>query len=204
MLGLASLLLLAPSWAFCSEIGKSDLTSQERQWLINFHHSQREQVKPPASNMMYMNYSMDLEDLAASMLSSCKILEINGTNMGNYSWNLAFSLKETPSVKEFASAWAHQKRHFENSPNGTCSYCGEYKKAMPTLAVLLQSGDPESITDSGNWQTDSPYLQGSSCSGCGINVTCTQSQCDLNPQSRNRLGVMFWGFVAAFFFTFFD
>nr|CDS28598.2 Allergen V5 Tpx 1 [Hymenolepis microstoma] len=203
MLGLASLLLFTTSCVFCSEIEKAGLTFQERHWLINFHHSQREQVKPPASNMVYMNYSLDLEKLAASILSSCKMLEINETNMENYSWNLAFSLNGTPSVQEFASAWAHQKQHFENSPNGTCSYCGEYKKIVWATSremgcarrncgnstVLLCIYFP-----GGNWQTDSPYLRGSSCSGCGINVTCTQNQCDLNPHSRNRLGAMFWGF----------
>lgn len=71
---------------------------------------------------------MELEELAASKLSSCKMAEINKMDMGNYSWNLVFTLNETLSIEEFVSAWAHQRRHFESSPNGTCSYCGEYKK----------------------------------------------------------------------------
>lgn len=54
MLALASLLLFTTSSVFCNVIDKTGLTPRERQWLINFHHCQRAQVKPPAANMMYM------------------------------------------------------------------------------------------------------------------------------------------------------
>ncbi|VUZ50102.1 unnamed protein product [Hymenolepis diminuta] len=213
MLVLASLLLFITSSVFCNVIDKTSLTPRERQWLINFHHCQRAQVKPPAANMMYMNYSMELEELAASKLSSCKMAEINKMDIGNYSWNLVFTVNEIPNIEEFVSAWAHQRRHFENSPNGTCSYCGEYKKIIwatsREMGCARKQCENQTILlciyfPGGNWRTDSPYIQGSSCSGCGVNVTCTQNQCDLNPPSGNRLGVMFWGFMAAIFFTFFD
>lgn len=78
---------------------------------------------------------MKLEDLAVSKLSSCEIKEINGSDMGNHNWNLAFSLGQTHTVEEFASAWAHQKQHFKN---GMCSFCEEYKK----VNLITREEDP--------------------------------------------------------------
>ncbi|KAH9284546.1 Glioma pathogenesis-related protein 1 [Echinococcus granulosus] len=190
-----------------------NLTPGERQWLIKFHRQHRSKVDPPAANMMFLKYSIEVEHEAASKLLSCDAKNISKMEMKGYNWNLALSTKGRASVEELATAWGHQKAHFNASKDGSCMNCGEYKKmvwANSRNMGCAKAGCNNSsallclYSPGGNWSTEQPYLKGISCSGCKGNVTCTQNQCDPEGTSKSKLGTIFWGIMAAIFYTFFE
>ncbi|KAL5962500.1 GLIPR1-like protein 1 [Taenia solium] len=169
------------------------LTPGERQRLIKFHRHHRSKVDPPAANMMLLNISK---------------LEIKG-----YNWNLALSVKGKTRVEDLATAWGHQKVHFDASKDGNCVNCGEYKKMIWANSREMGCAKADCNNSSvllclyspgGNWLMEQPYVKGDSCSGCKGNVTCIQNQCNPRGTSKPKLGTFFWGIMAAIFYTFFE
>uniref|UniRef100_A0A5K3FJ48 SCP domain-containing protein n=1 Tax=Mesocestoides corti TaxID=53468 RepID=A0A5K3FJ48_MESCO len=66
MLKLLSLLIL--TWHVLAEVP----TDEERKAILECHTSLREHVNPPASNMMLMNYSIEMENLAVTYFADCR------------------------------------------------------------------------------------------------------------------------------------
>lgn len=81
---------------------------------------------------------MKLEEIAAKQLSSCEVNEFDTSSLEEYNWNMALSIRGTTGVKELATAWSHQKRHFKSSWDGTCAHCGEYTK-VSMLALIMNA-----------------------------------------------------------------
>ncbi|VDD76402.1 unnamed protein product [Mesocestoides corti] len=211
------LLHLALSTLLVDLDAKSDiLTAKERSQLTDFHALHRSRVDPPAANMMLLSYSPQHEKLASSWLSACQFRyppRENDSAFAGTNQNLAMSRSRGPSVLELAAAWAHEEKHYRASADKNCHYCGQYKKMIWATSrkfgcAKRDCGNSTLLmcvyAPGGNWEEDKPYLEGTSCSKCEKNTTCRKKQCDPNQLQPPQLGPIFWGLMAALFYTYIE
>uniref|UniRef100_A0A5K3FY54 SCP domain-containing protein n=1 Tax=Mesocestoides corti TaxID=53468 RepID=A0A5K3FY54_MESCO len=70
--------LLALVWCVASNAGEYvGLSEQERKSILTAHSSIRKSVNPTASNMLMLNYSVELEQQAAEYLKTCPLGKVN-------------------------------------------------------------------------------------------------------------------------------
>uniref|UniRef100_A0A5K3FWU9 SCP domain-containing protein n=1 Tax=Mesocestoides corti TaxID=53468 RepID=A0A5K3FWU9_MESCO len=62
------LVLLILTWLVLADVP----TVEERKAIVECHTKLREHVNPPASNMMLMNYTIEMENLAVKYLADCR------------------------------------------------------------------------------------------------------------------------------------
>uniref|UniRef100_A0A5K3FSF1 SCP domain-containing protein n=1 Tax=Mesocestoides corti TaxID=53468 RepID=A0A5K3FSF1_MESCO len=65
------LLLLLCSLPLLRLVAADILLPEERRAMVEFHLQLRENVQPPASNMLLMRYSTELESLINEWLENC-------------------------------------------------------------------------------------------------------------------------------------
>uniref|UniRef100_A0A5K3G168 SCP domain-containing protein n=1 Tax=Mesocestoides corti TaxID=53468 RepID=A0A5K3G168_MESCO len=184
MLKLISVLTL--TWHVLAEVP----TDEERKAILECHTKLREHVNPPASNMMLMNYSIEMENLAVKYFANCR-LPVDREPFQGTSELLMDELPERPQfVQQLCQVNGNNYDYVRDQCNAPCSdynlmawavstqvgcalkTCpnrSDDSKSTYTLVCLYKPGD-DSLTGR-------PYESGRSCSQCPDGYTCRRNQC---------------------------
>uniref|UniRef100_A0A5K3EZ44 SCP domain-containing protein n=1 Tax=Mesocestoides corti TaxID=53468 RepID=A0A5K3EZ44_MESCO len=175
------------------------LTTDERDAALQYLTQLRENVQPPASNMMLLNYSVELEQMAERYLSRCLgkypdpsvDTEFNGTAMmiKTYSPHKPTVLQYLQDVQsnaylcdsqhlQFAFCQSYRKMLWAQSTEVGCAihFCGLSGQSNYLVGCLYKPGEtvPPQKT----------YEVGESCRQCPHGYTCYRKQCKQAPTSK--------------------
>uniref|UniRef100_A0A5K3FBB4 SCP domain-containing protein n=1 Tax=Mesocestoides corti TaxID=53468 RepID=A0A5K3FBB4_MESCO len=180
-------------------------TQNEREELTKILANVREDVQPPARDMMLMNYSLKLENLMYNWVNRCDVELPNASEYTQYKdtgmiLNKHFHLK--PSYAEKIFQYLEYEKYYKYDTNNCSSPCDEYKMliyanttefgcAMQTcynstsnftsndttyvFGCLFKPGVPQVI--------DRPYTNGTSCEKCPDGYQCYKKQCRKTPST---------------------
>uniref|UniRef100_A0A5K3EFP2 SCP domain-containing protein n=1 Tax=Mesocestoides corti TaxID=53468 RepID=A0A5K3EFP2_MESCO len=105
-----------------------NLSQELRDNITEFHRKLREGVQPNASNMMFVEYSVDLENYAIQWTANCsdsvpdyKMLPQDVQRVQEYAYN------NVPNPVEILSEFASQKVHYNFTYNNCSKRCNDYK-----------------------------------------------------------------------------
>uniref|UniRef100_A0A5K3FBZ1 SCP domain-containing protein n=1 Tax=Mesocestoides corti TaxID=53468 RepID=A0A5K3FBZ1_MESCO len=184
MLKLLCLLIL--TWYVLAEVP----TDEERKAILECHTKLRENVNPPASNMMLLNYSIEMENLAVKYIADCQPPSNRGPFNGTSELLMNELREKSQYVQELCKVNGNGYDYDENSCNGAClSYnqmvwaastqfgcalknCptdGDVSKSSYTLVCIYKPGDES--------EDERPYVSGDSCSRCPDGYGCQRNQC---------------------------
>uniref|UniRef100_A0A5K3EFL7 SCP domain-containing protein n=1 Tax=Mesocestoides corti TaxID=53468 RepID=A0A5K3EFL7_MESCO len=169
--------------------------AEDREYLIKLHAELREEVNPPASNMLMMSYSNELENLADDWAKNCtfKFPDITlrpkykslgqGSRLGNINQSLSF--KDLSELKQ-------EKQRFDYEANSCKKECYFYKQAIwsnssefgcaKQRCYLQRSKDYYYrvvclYRPGKEFPATLPYESGVSCSKCPEGYVCERKQC---------------------------
>uniref|UniRef100_A0A5K3FKM8 SCP domain-containing protein n=1 Tax=Mesocestoides corti TaxID=53468 RepID=A0A5K3FKM8_MESCO len=116
-------------------------TEEERNQITEFHTKLREEVNPPATNMMLMQYSTELEQLTQNLLANCSYRgpEANSTPAGVWPiLNVTQVVK--PKFIDVLTEFGNQKQFYNYDNNSCDAFCYFYKKASDSCHQNLVAG----------------------------------------------------------------
>ncbi|KAL5103085.1 GLIPR1-like protein 1 [Taenia crassiceps] len=172
-------------------------TDTERAHVLEAHLKVREDVFPPASDMLLMQYSLKMERLAAYWASFCRF---EHPDPSHYPWyrgigqNIALHSGFKPYLTESVCGWKSETA-FYNYTSNTCSHaCGHYTQLVwansDQVGCAMRRCDglrpdwsnPQYLTvcqykPGGNYVGQRPYVFGPSCSRCPRGFWCSRNQC---------------------------
>ncbi|CDS35452.2 glioma pathogenesis protein 1 [Echinococcus multilocularis] len=185
-------------------------TRVERAQMLEVHLEARETVYPPASDMLLMEYSPDLERLADSWAQRCQFVLPDTKVYPQYRGliqNLALVAGVRAPFTEAACAWLLEKKYY-NYHNNSCTHvCGHYTQmvwadtthvgcAMHQCDGLKPEwGNPQYLTvchykPGGNYPGVRPYQSGPICSKCPEGHECYRNQCVKDPVCKKVFPTM--------------
>uniref|UniRef100_A0A5K3FUL7 SCP domain-containing protein n=1 Tax=Mesocestoides corti TaxID=53468 RepID=A0A5K3FUL7_MESCO len=184
MLKLLPLLIL--TWHVSTEVP----TNEERKAIVECHTKLREHVNPPASNMMLMNYSTEMETLAVKHLADCR----PPANQEAFQGTSELLIHELPDksqyVQELCKVNGNDYNYEKNDCSGSCSEYYQMVWAASTqvgcaLKACPSRGDASKpkyelvciYKLSDNSVAERPYESGRSCSRCPDGYGCQRNQC---------------------------
>ncbi|VDM21075.1 unnamed protein product [Hydatigera taeniaeformis] len=180
-------------------VGAHALSEEDRKSILEFHTAIREQVRPPASNMMLMKYSKKLENLAKKWVRQCRYAHTDPNQHPEYKGvgqNIAASGGVVPTIRWLANLWKTQAKYYNYSNNSclplkTCQHytqmvwagsshlgcavkrCDRMKPTwFPPVYYLVCQYWPTGI-----FKEHRPYITGRPCTGCPNDYDCTRNQC---------------------------
>uniref|UniRef100_A0A5K3FJP4 SCP domain-containing protein n=1 Tax=Mesocestoides corti TaxID=53468 RepID=A0A5K3FJP4_MESCO len=184
MLKLLPLLIL--TWHVLADVP----TDEERKAIVECHTKLREHVNPPASNMLLMNYSLELENLAVQFFADCQPPSNREPFQGTADL-LIDGLPEKPKyVEELCKVNGNDYDYEKNDCSGNCR---EYKLMVWATAAQVGCASKECpngfdalksryalvciYKPSDNFLAKRPYESGESCSRCPDGYRCLRNQC---------------------------
>ncbi|EUB54826.1 Peptidase inhibitor [Echinococcus granulosus] len=175
------------------------LSEEDRRSILELHTAAREQVRPPASNMMLMKYSPRLENLAERWARRCRYAHTDPQQHPEYrgvGQNLAASGGLVPTVRWLANMWKAEVKYYTYSNNSCIPFkvCGHYTQmvwadstelgcAINRCDSMLPAWRPPvyylvcQYSPAGNFIGRKPYTEGGSCTKCPTGYDCTHNQC---------------------------
>uniref|UniRef100_A0A5K3G3S9 SCP domain-containing protein n=1 Tax=Mesocestoides corti TaxID=53468 RepID=A0A5K3G3S9_MESCO len=181
--------LMALIWSVVADVP----TEEERTQIVEFLTNLRESVKPPASNMMLMRYSSELEAAAQKYLASCSTtgpdrssLPEDVFKLGSYS-----NLKEPTSIN-MLSFYASEGNSYNYDQNQCATSCLFYKMMILAASNAVGCGQINCTRQrdksesyliiclfklNGGNADEQPYKRGESCSECPDGFACERKQC---------------------------
>uniref|UniRef100_A0A5K3FQQ7 SCP domain-containing protein n=1 Tax=Mesocestoides corti TaxID=53468 RepID=A0A5K3FQQ7_MESCO len=172
------------------------LSAEERAKVLEVHRKIREEVEPPASNMMLMNYSVELEKLAEKWFLNCSY-PLPSPSLHPEFEDVEMVLQSGPKPEDASfepvSRFQEEKEAYRYESNTCTSLCGNYRRII--WATSRQVGCYRHRCEQGTiWTTsrhvmacfykpvrlnsdERPYKSGSSCSGCPRGLGCYRKQC---------------------------
>uniref|UniRef100_A0A5K3FX61 SCP domain-containing protein n=1 Tax=Mesocestoides corti TaxID=53468 RepID=A0A5K3FX61_MESCO len=184
MLKLLCLLIL--TWHVLAEVP----TDVERKTIVECHTKLREHVNPPASNMMLLNYSIEMENLAVKYIADCR----RPANVEPFEGTSDLVIDKLPGksqyVEELCKVNGNHYNFERNDCNGPCiaynqvvwaastqfgcaiKNCpieGGISKSSYTSVCIYKPGD--------ELVARRPYESGKSCSQCPDGYGCQRNQC---------------------------
>uniref|UniRef100_A0A5K3FZX1 SCP domain-containing protein n=1 Tax=Mesocestoides corti TaxID=53468 RepID=A0A5K3FZX1_MESCO len=163
-------------------------TEDQRTQVVEFFTNLRESVDPPASNMMLMRYSLELETKAQNFLDICSstgldrnILPKDAIQFGGYvdQRGLAYV--------DMLNYYASERQYYNYDQNRCTRSCSVYKEMVlaTSTAVGCAKGkcNPRGVSSNRNlticllkkteWNPEErPYRRGDSCSECPDGFDC--------------------------------
>uniref|UniRef100_A0A5K3FM92 SCP domain-containing protein n=1 Tax=Mesocestoides corti TaxID=53468 RepID=A0A5K3FM92_MESCO len=115
-------------------------TQAERDAILKVHHSVRENVQPPASNMEMMEYSLSLEKLAVDWVKLCRFEYPNLNIYPKYrgvGQLLTLIGGSKPELVDAAHTWYDQGKTYHFANNTCEDYCGGYLQMVWAKSVRL-------------------------------------------------------------------
>uniref|UniRef100_A0A5K3FQ07 SCP domain-containing protein n=1 Tax=Mesocestoides corti TaxID=53468 RepID=A0A5K3FQ07_MESCO len=114
MLKLLCVLIL--TWHALAEVP----TDEKRKAILECHTKLRENVNPPASNMMLMNYSMEMENLAVNYLADCNPPTNQEPFQGTSKLSINELLRKSQYVQQLCKVNGNNYDYVEDRCNGPC------------------------------------------------------------------------------------
>uniref|UniRef100_A0A5K3EFN5 SCP domain-containing protein n=1 Tax=Mesocestoides corti TaxID=53468 RepID=A0A5K3EFN5_MESCO len=170
-------------------------SEKEREYIVNLHTELREEVNPPASNMLMLSYSNELETLADEWAKKCTFLypdetfapEYKGLGSGILSGNInqSMSFEDLSELKQ-------EKLQFDYETNTCKKWCDFYKQAIWSMSTEIGCAKQRCLLQPSKdyiyrvvclyrpgvgFPTALPYESGASCSKCPEGYVCERKQC---------------------------
>ncbi|VDM35801.1 unnamed protein product [Hydatigera taeniaeformis] len=172
-------------------------TNLERAQILEAHLRIREDVWPPASNMMLMEYSMELEHLADYWASRCEFEHPDSRIFPHYhdlGQNLAIFGSLTPTFTEAVCGYNKERKYYHYHNHSCTGRCGHYTQMVWATSNQLGCamrrcdglrsdwGNPQYLSvcqykPDGNIRGRKPYEFGRSCGKCPEGYFCLRNQC---------------------------
>uniref|UniRef100_A0A5K3F8I7 SCP domain-containing protein n=1 Tax=Mesocestoides corti TaxID=53468 RepID=A0A5K3F8I7_MESCO len=171
-------------------------TVDESKQIVELLTKIRKEVNPTASNMMLMEYSDELENLAKTWLNNCTYPLPHGPAYPEY--KDVVDVLQTGSSKANASfdlsALFDSEKNAYNYENNTCnSSCANYRRMVWSTATHVGCYR-QYCARSSNWSDstyimaclyrpvvlndqEKPYKNGTPCSACPYGPDCNHNQC---------------------------
>ncbi|EUB56851.1 GLIPR1-like protein [Echinococcus granulosus] len=179
-------------------------TDAERDHILEAHREVREHVFPPARNMLLMEYSKEMEMLAAYWAAHCIYEHPDRSRYPQYrevGQNLALTAGFKPSLTESVCVYKTESRFYKFANNSCSHVCGHYTQLVWATSIqvgcaMRQCDDlrphwpnPQYLTvcqykPPGNYVGRKPYIRGRSCSKCPRGYLCYRNQCASVSQMR--------------------
>ncbi|KAH9277466.1 GLIPR1-like protein 1 [Echinococcus granulosus] len=105
----------------------------EKAQLLETHHDARENVYPPASNMMLLLYSSHLEQLADYWASRCRFEHPDWSQYPHYhglGQNIAAVGGFKPAFTEAVCGWRDEEKYYSYFNNSCTHICGHYTQMV--------------------------------------------------------------------------
>uniref|UniRef100_A0A5K3F4P6 SCP domain-containing protein n=1 Tax=Mesocestoides corti TaxID=53468 RepID=A0A5K3F4P6_MESCO len=115
-------------------------TQKERDGILEFHTRLRETVSPTAGNMMMMNYSLEMENLAIKWVKRCRFEHPSSTTdsvYAGYGQNLALIGGYLPNLTQMAQGWYNEISDYTYANNYCRGVCGHYTQMVWARSVGL-------------------------------------------------------------------
>nr|CDS29757.2 peptidase inhibitor 16 [Hymenolepis microstoma] len=171
---------------------------QEVTQILDSHNQARSDVSPPATNMMEMRYSSEMEKLAESWASRCKFAHPswNDVMYENTGQNIAITFgHQNVDFPHVIDLWHKEKDYYYDgdycTPGQACGHytqmvwssstnvgcaverCDQYfgGHPQPTYLYVCQYQAP------GNYIGQKPYIAGPSCQDCPSGTSCMDKLC---------------------------
>ncbi|XP_036107352.1 glioma pathogenesis-related protein 1 [Molossus molossus] len=172
---------------------------------VHIHNKLRSEVKPKASNMLYMTWDPVLAQIAKAWARKCQFshndqlksphrLHQNFTSLGENIWSGSVSIF---SVSSAITSWYNERQDYDFKTRKCSKVCGHYTQVVwadsykvgcavrfcPTISGLTFPNAAHFICNygpAGNYPTW-PYKSGSTCSACPQNDKCLDNLC-ASPQ----------------------
>uniref|UniRef100_A0A5K3FI94 SCP domain-containing protein n=1 Tax=Mesocestoides corti TaxID=53468 RepID=A0A5K3FI94_MESCO len=162
--------------------------------MEELHLQLRENVQPPASNMLLMRYSTELESLINEWLENCLLKEPDSTTSPQYhntSILMAAGSKRNYSFDAIFEGAVYQKNRYTYENNSCAGYCFHYKQIVWAEATEFACATKKCnahyfamclYRPAHNWPRERPYATGVSCSKCPEGYECYRNQCYANTE----------------------
>lgn len=173
---------------------------------VRIHNKFRSEVKPAASDMLYMTWDSALAQIAKAWAETCQFkhnvqlksphrLHPNFTSLGENIWTGSVSIF---SVSSAITNWYNEIQYYDFKTQKCQKVCGHYTQVVwansykvgCAVQFCSRVSGFETLSDgahficnygpAGNYPT-LPYNKGATCSACRRNDTCLDQLC-ANPQ----------------------
>ena len=173
--------------------------------VLQLHNAFRSMVKPPASNMLKMEWDPDLEQIAQNFANKCIVAHNPDRHKEakNYDWvgeNIAWGTgtcgeKECGDIFEGVKRWFSESQAYDYI-NGQCSgKCTLYTQMAWWESNKLGCGAKRcgdrtilvcNYAPGGNYVGVKPYKTGKPCSECPSGLVCEDNLCAAKKQEVPR------------------
>uniref|UniRef100_A0A5K3F7L7 SCP domain-containing protein n=1 Tax=Mesocestoides corti TaxID=53468 RepID=A0A5K3F7L7_MESCO len=179
-------------------------SEQEREYILKLHTDLREQVDPPASNMLMLSYSFELEKLANAHVARCTSSSPDGQKQPEYNGlGLVTKVGEQNKLSSFEelSILNHERLQYDYETNSCKEWCYFYKQAVWANNSEIGCAKHSCISGdngksyryrvaclyryTGNIIKALPYERGESCTRCPKKYVCEQNQCAKQSAQRS-------------------
>uniref|UniRef100_A0A5K3FU07 SCP domain-containing protein n=1 Tax=Mesocestoides corti TaxID=53468 RepID=A0A5K3FU07_MESCO len=195
--------LLALFWSIAADIPSMD----ERKKLVELHAQLRESVEPPASNMLMMAYSSELEALVNAWMANCSTDPPRPDAFSNEASLISkYTQGKRPTLFDEMALLSQQKELYNYADDKCSSFCYYYKQmvwatsgvfgcAQQHCGYMPDLSTPIYLTaclyvPPGNSLYERPYRSGQSCSECPGGSICYRKQCVSASTTLTVLGFL--------------
>uniref|UniRef100_A0A5K3FXV5 SCP domain-containing protein n=1 Tax=Mesocestoides corti TaxID=53468 RepID=A0A5K3FXV5_MESCO len=181
--------LMALIWSAVADVP----TEEERTQIVEFLTNLRESVKPPASNMLLMGYSSELETAALKMLANCTSIGLDRDSLPEDALDFArYVFHKGPAYLEVLTHYASNSQNYNYDRNQCTKSCVNYKVMVLATSNAVgcarrdcsrQGASPKVylniclLKKNGGNVGGQPYKRGESCSECPDGFACERKQC---------------------------
>ncbi|CDS43758.1 cysteine rich secretory protein LCCL [Echinococcus multilocularis] len=193
---------------FATLVVSNTPSAKERKDLLHYHNHKRANVKPSATNMLEMVYSLKLERLADKWVKKCIYEHPNSTQYPeyrDYGQNLVLFGGESRNLVQMAAKWWEEVKDFSYernkcAPRKVCHHyiqmvwstsnelgcavkrCDHLRPDWPPPVYLLAC----QYKPPGNYMGIKPYKDGRSCRDCPFGTKCMNRLCSTKSASSTR------------------
>uniref|UniRef100_A0A5K3FIJ5 SCP domain-containing protein n=1 Tax=Mesocestoides corti TaxID=53468 RepID=A0A5K3FIJ5_MESCO len=184
------LCLLALLWSVAADVP----TDEERNTIMKLLTEIRGSVEPPASNMMFLDYSFQVESIVLKWITNCSYLPPLPEDLpSNVSDISVFNEGPKPTYEYVITQLGKEKAFYDYDKDECTDYCFNYRQMVVATAnkvgcaqMKCESRANQSsptyltaclFTPSKIDMVDRPYTKGESCSACPKGLVCYVNQC---------------------------
>uniref|UniRef100_A0A5K3FNG7 SCP domain-containing protein n=1 Tax=Mesocestoides corti TaxID=53468 RepID=A0A5K3FNG7_MESCO len=172
-------------------------TEEQRTQIVEVLTHLRESVDPPASNMLLMRYSSELETAAQNFLASCSSTDFSPSTLPQDVYDLGrYYDQKGPAYVDMLTQFASESQYYNYDQNQCTKSCNNYKRMILATSNAVgcaqnnctrQEDASEShlticlLKKNGGDADERPYKRGESCSECPDGFACHRKQCFDQP-----------------------
>uniref|UniRef100_A0A5K3EFP4 SCP domain-containing protein n=1 Tax=Mesocestoides corti TaxID=53468 RepID=A0A5K3EFP4_MESCO len=178
-------------------------SEKEREYIINLHTELREEVNPPASNMLMLSYSNDLEKLADDWAEHGTVqFSTLSLSPKHKSLGIVYRIGPINQPLSFGnlSELKQERQNYDYKANSCKKVCFSYKQAIWAKSSEVGCAKyrrPLGLSEDYYYRvvclyrpgeefpTGLPYENGVSCSKCPEGYVCERKQCTKQSATKS-------------------